>query len=176
MRTTTQIATTALVLLGMAAAAPADEAPAKQWVWLARQGVWGYGYRIEDGPHRGLWRIDPGSKRAPEDLAPTPAADPYGFAAILNQYRASVGLHPLEYDPDLSAWAVRNNEHQAGRGLGHHVNPNCHQNCAFNTPDAASTADQWIGSRGHRANLLAPAARSFGIAYGPGPYWTLNLR
>ena len=47
-----------------------EDQPAKQWVWLESQGVWGYGYQIQEGPHRGLWRVDPDSKRAPEDVEP----------------------------------------------------------------------------------------------------------
>ena len=35
----------------------------------------------KDGPNAGRWKIDPGTKVAPEDLAPT--TDPYGFAAVL---------------------------------------------------------------------------------------------
>lgn len=38
---------------------PPAVAPAKEWVWLAKQGLWGYGYRRPDG----LWVVDPGSKR-----------------------------------------------------------------------------------------------------------------
>jgi hypothetical protein len=174
MRYLTPFATTVLLLLSLTTQTRAEDSPAKHWVWLEKQGVWGYGYQIEDGPQKGLWRIDPGTKRAPEE--PTPATDPYGFHAIINQYRASAGLPPLGYDHELASWAAVNNAHQSNRGLGHHVNPNCHQNCSWNTPDAASTADQWLGSRGHRENMLSPAVRSFGIAYGPGPYWTLNLR
>jgi hypothetical protein len=160
-----------LTVLAPATPCPADDAPAKQWVWLARQGVWGYGYQIADGPHRGLWRIDPDSKRPPEDIAP---ADPYGFASWLNSYRASAGLPALTHDPDLSALAARNNQAQSSHGLGHHVHPNCVQNCAWNTPDAASTADEWMNSPAHRANMLSPHVTRFGIAYGPGPYWTMN--
>jgi len=169
-----RIITASLIVFGMSAACRGEDEPAKQWVWLAKQGVWGYGYQLEDGPHRGLWRIDPGSKRTPEEMAP--AADPYGFAAIINQYRAAAGLPALDYDHDLSSWAAMNNAEQSSRGLGHHVNPNCYQNCAWNTPDASSTAEQWLASPGHRQNMYSPSVRSFGIAYGPGPYWTLNLR
>jgi hypothetical protein len=150
------------------------EPPVKQWVWLEKQGVYGYGFQIQDGPHSGLWRIDPDSKIAPEDLEPV--GDPYGFAAILNEYRSSAGLPPVSYDPSLSAWASQNNEVQHRRGIGHHVNPNCNQNCAYNTQDAVSTAEEWMNSPGHRANLLSPSISRFGIAYGPGPYWTLNAQ
>lgn len=197
-----RITTAAVTLIALTAPglSPAQDEPTKQWVWLARQGVWGYGYQLQDGPHRGLWRIDPDSKRPPEEPAqepesepvpvpqpesepepapapaPAQAADPYGFAAYLNAYRAAAGLAPLAYDNDLSAWAAQNNVQQAGRGLGHHVNPNCFQNCAWNTPDAASTAGEWLNSPGHRANMLNPSVTCYGIAYGPGPYWTLNAR
>jgi hypothetical protein len=34
-------------------------APPKQWVWLAQEGVYGYGYQRTDG----LWEIDAGSRR-----------------------------------------------------------------------------------------------------------------
>ena len=54
--------TAAVALMAMATSSPAEDQPAKQWVWLSKQGVWGYGYRIQDGPQRGLWRVDPDSE------------------------------------------------------------------------------------------------------------------
>lgn len=118
---------------------------------------------------------------APEaEAAPAPAAvvsgDPYGFAAILNNYRASAGLPPVAYDPNLSNWASQNNAAQTRKGLGHHVNPNCFQNCAWNYSDVWSAATGWMNSAGHRQNMLSPSIRRFGIAYGPGPYWTWNAQ
>jgi hypothetical protein len=151
-----------------------EDQPAKQWVWLASQGVWGYGYQIQDGPYRGLWRIDDGSKRAPVQTAP--ASDPYGFAALVNRIRCAAGLCPLTYDHDLSVWAQHNNVRQCRHGLGHHVSPNCNQNCAWNTPDAESVVQAWMNSPGHRANILDSSSSRFGIAFGPGPYWTMNTR
>jgi hypothetical protein len=159
---------------GLTSSSRAHTELAKQWVWLKGQGVWGYGYQINDGPHRGLWRIDPDSKRTTEELVPT--ADPYGFAAILNNYRALAGLPLLSYDPDLSSWAAQNNAAQTNYGLGHHVNPNCRQNSAWNVYDAASVAAAWMNSPGHRATMLDPWISRFGIAYGPGPYWTMNAQ
>lgn len=105
-----------------------------------------------------------------------PAGDPYGFAAILNRYRALAGLPPVAYDPDLSSWASQNNAAQSRRGLGHHINPNCFQNCGWNYADVWSVARGWMNSPGHRQNMLAPSITRFGIAYGPGPYWTMNAR
>jgi hypothetical protein len=174
MTTVTRILTAALVGLTMAASSRAEEQPEKQWVWLTSQGVWGYGYQIQDGPHRGLWRVDPDSKRTPEELVP--ATDPYGFSGIINRIRSEAGLPLLAYDHDLSIWAAQNNAEQASRGLGHHISPNCYQNCAWNTPDAGSVAEAWMESRGHRANMLSPEISRFGIAFGPGPYWTMNAK
>jgi uncharacterized protein YkwD len=33
-----------------------------------------------------------------------------------------------------------------------------------------------MNSPGHAQNMLSPSATRFGIAYGPGPYWTMNLQ
>ena len=142
---------------------PKADTPVKQWVWLEKQGLWGYGRRI-----------DPDTKRPP--AVPEPPADPHGFTAMLNRLRATVGLGPVAYDQDLSAWAARNNAAQCHRGLGHHVNPNCLQNSAWNTPDASSTLSTWLNSPGHRENLLSPEITRVGLAHGPGPYWTMNAR
>src|SRR5262249_10428991 len=121
MASATRLITAALVVMMVSSSSSAQDQPTKQWVWLTKQGVWGYGYQIQDGPHRGLWRVDPDSKRAPEELLP--ATDAYGFAAIINRYRADAGLPALAYDHDLSAWAAQNNVEQSSRGLGHHVSP-----------------------------------------------------
>jgi uncharacterized protein YkwD len=103
-------------------------------------------------------------------------SDPYGFVGLLNRIRASAGLHPVAYDSNLSSWASQNNAEQCRRGLGHHVNPCGVQNCAWNYPDASSTVDGWMNSPGHRRNMLSPSITHVGIAFGPGPYWTLNAR
>ena len=102
--------------------------------------------------------------------------DPYGFTQVLNQYRAMAGLSPVVYDPNLSAWASQNNAVQCERGIGHHVNPNCFQNCGWNYQNVYSVAEGWMNSPGHRQNMMSPSITRFGIAYGPGPYWTMNAQ
>lgn len=163
-----------LILFATVGARQAQAEPVKQWVWLQSQQVWGYGYQLDEGPHKGLWRIDPGTKRAPS-AAPT-SDDPYGFGAVLNRYRAAAGLPAASYDPGLSRWATVNNASQCVRGIGHHVYPNCNQNCGWNMTNAEEAAAEWMNSPGHRENMLLPGMTHFGIAYGPGPYWTLNVR
>jgi uncharacterized protein YkwD len=102
--------------------------------------------------------------------------DPYGFAGILNSYRASAGLPPVSYDPNLSAWASQNNAAQCSQGLGHHIMSNFFQNCGWNQSSVWDIARSWMNSPGHAQNMLSPSATRFGIAYGPGPYWTMNLQ
>ena len=157
--------------LGVAAEEPeTSEGSGKQWVWLQGQGVWGYGTQIQEGPGRGLWKIDPGTK------CPPMTADPYGFTEVLNRIRTSMGLAPAAYDPELSSWAAQNNVAQNSQGLGHHVNPNCYQNSGWNYADAESVATGWMDSPAHRETMLLPTMSRFGIAYGPGPYWTMNAQ
>ncbi|QDV33573.1 CAP domain-containing protein [Tautonia plasticadhaerens] len=115
---------------------------------------------------------DPESEPEPE----LPPADPYGFAAILNSYRASAGLPPVAYDPNLSAWASQNNAAQCSQGLGHHILSNFFQNCGYNQSTVLDIARSWMTSPAHAQNMLTPSATRFGIAHGPGPYWTMNLR
>lgn len=102
--------------------------------------------------------------------------DPYGFIGVLNRIRASAGLGPVSYDSNLSSWARRNNAAQCVMGLGHHVNPSGVQNCAWNYSNADEAAAGWMNSPGHRENMLSPSITRVGIAFGPGPYWTLNAR
>jgi uncharacterized protein YkwD len=85
-------------------------------------------------------------------------------------------LHPVAYDSELSSWASQNNSAQCHRRIGHHVNPCGVQNCGWNYADASAVAQGWMNSPGHRQNLLSPSISRFGIAYGPGPYWTLNAQ
>ncbi len=103
-------------------------------------------------------------------------SDPYGFIGVLNRIRASAGLGPVAYDSNLSSWARRNNAAQCVMGLGHHVNPSGVQNCAWNYSSADEAAAGWMNSPGHRENMLSPSITRVGIAFGPGPYWTLNAR
>ncbi|MFO0956574.1 MAG: CAP domain-containing protein [Isosphaeraceae bacterium] len=167
----------------------------EQWVWLTDQKIWGYGYKLQDGPFKGMWRVRykakspstaqsaAGSSASPvvqtsytTTRPAAPAGDPYGFVAILNQMRASSGLPPVAYDANLSAWASQNNAAQNSYGLGHHVNPGSYQNSGWNYANAAAVAQAWLASPGHAAAMLANGISRVGIAYGPGPYWTMNAQ
>lgn len=100
------------------------------------------------------------------------AGDPYGFVAWLNGVRASYGLGAVGYDPNLSNWAAMNNNHQASRGLGHHVmGPARRQNSAMGGFPGIEA--MWMASPAHRAALLDPTITWVGIA-GAGAWWTFN--
>ena len=174
MKITKWIITASVILLVMAPSSFAEDQPAKQWVWLGSQGVWGYGYQIQEGPNRGLWRIDPGSKRAPVETAP--ASDPYGFAAVVNRIRRAAGLAPW-----LTITSFRCGPRTIMHGSAATVSATTSARTAtrtarWNTPDAESVAQAWMNSPGHRANILDNTSSRFGIAFGPGPYWTMNTR
>jgi uncharacterized protein YkwD len=110
--------------------------------------------------------------QAPVAVAAQPAGDPYGFTSWLNATRASHGLGPVGYDPNLSGWAAQNNAQQQARGMGHYVmGPARRQNSAMG--NYATIGAMWMGSSAHRAALLDPSIRWIGIA-GLGAYWTFN--
>ena len=91
-----------------------------------------------------------------------PTTDPYGFAAILNQYRAAAGLAPLAYDHDLSAWAAQNNVAQSNRGIGHHVTINCLPELRLEHPrrrEHGRRVDELARSPGEHAHALGHPLR-----------------
>lgn len=184
MNSTTRFAASLLILTSTTLPAPAlaQEAawsrPTYRVAYYSPSGA-AYGYRPSAvASPRPVELSAPPAAAAPAQPQYTyaTAGDPYGFAAILNSYRASVGLPPVAYDPSLAAWASQNNAAQSRRGLGHHINPNCFQNCGWNYGNAWSVAQGWMNSPGHRQNMLSPSITRFGIAYGPGPYWTMNAQ
>lgn len=106
------------------------------------------------------------------EVAAASYGDPYGFTAWLNGIRASYGLGPVGYDPNLSNWAAMNNSQQAARGLGHHVmGPARRQNSAMG--GFPGIESMWMASPAHRAALLDPTITWIGIA-GAGAWWTFN--
>lgn len=153
--------------------------PPKQWVWLTKQGVWGFGWQRWDG----LWVIDPGSKRPPAPVpapAPSPAplpsqGDPFGFGAWLNEVRRQASRPPLAYDPSLAAWAAQNNVYQQSRGMGHWYMGGASGQCAaWGQSSALQAGQDWLGDPPHR-EILMGGYSYYGIAQA-GPFWTLDVR
>ncbi|MDO7883528.1 cell wall-binding repeat-containing protein [Salinibacterium soli] len=121
----------------------------------------------------------------PAQAASGPAGDVY---TILNQQRAANGLGPLMTDPTLdnAAWQWANYLATTGQFL-HSSSEwrnsmiggagwiNSGENIAAGYTSAQSVMTAWMGSAGHRANILNPNYVGVGVAYvagGPyGHYW-----
>ncbi|MGX5681820.1 cell wall-binding repeat-containing protein [Schumannella luteola] len=121
----------------------------------------------------------------PAQAAGGPAGDVY---TILNQQRAANGLGPLMSDPTLdnAAWQWANYLATTGQFL-HSTSDwrnsmigsagwiNSGENIAAGYTSAQSVMTAWMGSSGHRANILNPNYVGVGVAYvagGPyGHYW-----
>lgn len=147
--------------------AAGEELGPKGWVWLTKQGLFGYGSQIQSGEYKGMWRVDRKVKPAPRPIVPP-------FVSWLNGVRARAGLRPVGWDQNLANWASRNSAACQGRGLGHFVmGPARRQNAAMGSP--ASIGGQWMNSPPHRAAMLDPSVTAIGLA-GVGSYWTLNFR
>jgi hypothetical protein len=167
-------------------AAKTEAAPSKQWFNLTNMSGWqGFGALNANGwvvtekfRRIGTTEEVPIAKPGEATQQPTvataavEATDPYGFGAWLNATRSQYGLPPVGHDPNLSGWAAENNNHQAARGMGHFVmGPARRQNAAMGS--FGNIGSMWMNSRGHRAALLDPTIRWFGLA-GLGAYWTFN--
>ncbi|MEM9746519.1 MAG: CAP domain-containing protein [Actinomycetota bacterium] len=147
-------------------------------------------------------RVDPPETTTTTTAPPTPSV-PAGFAtelaevvAIANQERAAAGVGPLTVDPLLNAAAQLHSEDQARMNDLTHIgsdgsNPGQRiarqgyvfrtwgENAAVGYRTAAGVMDGWMGSPGHRGNLLNPSFTEIGmgVAYSSGgtPYWTQVL-
>lgn len=106
-----------------------------------------------------------------------PATDRFNFGALLNSYRASRGLRPLLYDPSIDAYCHQNNVAQSRRGLGHFVfGPGYKgQNAGVGQHSARQIAVDWWNSMGHRRCMLNTQATRYGVAFGPGLNWTMQV-
>ena len=97
-------------------------------------------------------------------------SDPYGFIALLNQYRYRAGLGPVYHDPGLAYDAHINNT----MGSPHAYMGRARvQNWAAGYGSAGAVLNAWQTSPGHNRNLLDPSITRGGIAYTDGE-WTFN--
>jgi len=112
---------------------------------------------------------------------------------LVNRARARTGLPPLSPELRLVAAARHQSAHMADRRILTHRGPGgtnvggrveargydwleVAENVASGQPTAADVFGSWWESPGHRANILHPAARDFGLARAEGggvPYWTM---
>ncbi|MGY2080152.1 CAP domain-containing protein [Modestobacter sp. SYSU DS0657] len=141
----------------------------------------------------------PASAPAP---APAPGPAPVAAAAagsstdqqvldLVNAERAAAGCPAVAADPGLAGVARAHSEDMRDRGFFSHVDPDGRdpfararaagiqharaENIAYGQPDAAAVMTAWMGSPGHRANILncQLGTLGVGVAQGTGgPWWT----
>lgn len=112
--------------------------------------------------------------------------------ALVNVERANAGLAPLTQNVLLVNAARRHSQDMANHGFMNHTGSDqsrfseritdagyswtsCQENIAWNYPSAAIVMAAWMGSAGHRANILNPNSQHMGISCFRsvhGYYWT----
>ncbi|WP_448617541.1 CAP domain-containing protein [Geodermatophilus sp. URMC 65] len=137
--------------------------------------------------------VDAETEPAPVAQAAVPA-DPTAEAAVLalvNEARVDAGCGALTADPALAAVARAHSADMRDRDYFSHTSPeglspfdraeragidySRAENIAFGQADATAVMEAWLGSPGHRANILDCELTKLGVgvAEGPGgPWWT----
>lgn len=109
---------------------------------------------------------------------------------LVNQIRQANGLSPLTANWELSRVARYKSQDMADNRYFSHNSPTygtpfqmikafglsfrtAGENIAYGQPTPQQVVDSWMGSSGHRANILNPAYTQIGVGYVPsGHYWT----
>jgi uncharacterized protein YkwD len=144
-----------------------------------------------------------------EALSPTPSRPVAGgvgnvrlkriedeVVAIVNRERFNRGLPRLRIDERLRASARAHSQDMAERGYVAHLSPDgttpaermraCGhpqpgaENIAMGQPRPQVVMTAWMGSPGHRANILRPEFQAIGVGIHPtqrgqGPWWTQHF-
>jgi uncharacterized protein YkwD len=127
---------------------------------------------------------------------PPPASTSNDAITLTNQARANAGLAPLSANAALNSAAAAHSADQAARNLMTHTGSNGSnagdriraagyqpstwgENVAAGYSSASSVVAGWMGSSGHRANILNPAFTQIGVASATSAngtrYWTMVL-
>ncbi|WP_299730147.1 CAP domain-containing protein [uncultured Tateyamaria sp.] len=124
-------------------------------------------------------------------MAAAVQADPAILAAV-NAERASQGRAALVYDTRLEAAARAHGQDMAARGFFSHTGSDgsdigdrlrragyafCFgaENIAAGQRNLSDVMASWMGSRGHRKNILHRKARAVGVARAKGNRWVMVL-
>ena len=100
---------------------------------------------------------------------------------LTNQARARSGLTPLTYDPQLGQLAEEHSEDMLARDFFSHTSPDgvtfgdrvnqaginaiAAENIAAGSATPEAVVEQWLGSTGHRANILNPSLTKLGVGH-----------
>ena len=128
--------------------------------------------------------------------APPPASTSSDAVTLTNQQRVNAGLAPLNANGALNNAAAAHSADQAARNQMTHTGSNGSnagdriraagyqpgtwgENVAAGYTSASSVVAGWMGSSGHRANILNPAFTQIGVASATAAdgtrYWTMVL-
>jgi uncharacterized protein YkwD len=128
--------------------------------------------------------------------APPPASTSADAITLTNQERVKAGLPPLNANGALNNAAAAHSADQAARNQMTHTGSNGSnagdriraagyepsswgENVAAGFTSAPSVVAGWMGSSGHRANVLNPAFTQIGVASATAAdgtrYWTMDL-
>lgn len=115
---------------------------------------------------------------------------------LVNQERANVGADPLRINEQLDQAADLHSQDQANMNVMTHKGSNgseigtraqdvgyqysaAGENVAAGYPDAEAVMAGWMGSSGHRNNILSDGFEELGVGYSVGSdgtaYWTQNF-
>jgi len=116
---------------------------------------------------------------APAAPAPAPpsATCTNDVLTCVNLARSARGLSPLAANGTLTAAAQSCAERMAASGkMTHSAGPPAGfstwgENIAVGYPSASSVFDAWMGSDGHRANILNPSYTRMGMGYVASGFW-----
>ncbi len=138
----------------------------------------------------------PAAPAAPKPAVSAPLTIASPVVDLVNQQRAAAGLPALAENGLLDTAAIGQSTDQAGRRLMTHAGANGSnagvriswvryrwstwgENVAAGQTSADQVMDAWMGSAGHRANILNPAFTDIGVAAVQGAdgvtYWTMDL-
>jgi len=134
---------------------------------------------------------------SPEDTArPVQSLNPAAALAAVNAFRTKNGRGTLVLDARLTKAATMQSETQAKRSWIGHDGPGgsrpkdraaragyrakiASENAAAGQKSFSDAMQSWMGSTGHRENLLRPQVTAIGVAMAKDssgrPYWTLVL-
>ncbi len=84
--------------------------------------------------------------------------------AATNAERGRYGLEPLEADPDLMKTAREHCAWMSANGYFQHTQLPVAENIAMGQETTDHVMQSWMGSSGHRANILNGAFRRIGVA------------
>jgi uncharacterized protein YkwD len=121
---------------------------------------------------------------------PVPESGARELGGLVNAERTARGLAPLQPASTLHAAAQAHADDMVANGYFSHAAPDgstplmrmrragfyaCYaaENIAQGQLSASATVRSWMGSEGHRKNVLSPSPQTYGAGVADGPTWVM---